>query len=121
MHVAATGIERRTIRLVRRWSKYIVVAKLKAGRAAEAERELAAGPPFDPADAGLSRHAAYLTDQHVYVLFEGQAARTAALRLAREHLVEVRRWGGIVSGLRAGTDGVPPEARCVYSPPAESR
>jgi hypothetical protein len=57
----------------------------------------------------------------VYVLFDGQAARTAALRLAREHLVEVRRWGGIVSGLRAGTDGVPPEARCVYSRPAESR
>jgi hypothetical protein len=95
--------------------QYVVVAKLMAGRAAEAERELAAGPPFDPADAGLSRHAAYLTDQHVYLLFEGEAARSAALRLAREHLVEVSRWGGIVSGLPASTHHVPPEARCVYS------
>jgi hypothetical protein len=95
--------------------QYVVVARLKAGRAAEAERELAGGPPFDPAEAGLSHHAAYLTDRHVYLLFEGEAAHTTALRLAREHLVEVSRWGGIVSGLPTSTHDVPADARCVYS------
>jgi hypothetical protein len=94
--------------------QYVVVARLRPGRAAEAERELAAGPPFDPAQAGLSAHSAYLTDQHIYLLFEGDAARSAALRLAREHLVEVSRWQTIVSGLPGRAEAVPADARCVY-------
>jgi hypothetical protein len=94
--------------------RYVISARLKPGKRAEAERELASGPPFDPGEAGLSGHAAYLTDTEVYLVFEGQAARSTALRLAREHLVEVSGWQAIVSGLPARVEAVPPEARRLY-------
>jgi len=94
--------------------RYVVAARLKPGQTVEAERELAAGPPFEPAQAGLSAHAAYLTEDHVYLVFEGDAARGSALRLVREHLVEVSRWQGIVDGLPERAESVPPEARCLY-------
>lgn len=98
--------------------RYIISARLKAGKAAEAERALGHGPPFDPGEAGLTSHAAYLTEDAVYLLFEGEAARTTALRLARDHLVDVSRWQGIVDGLPSTVDEVPPEARSVYRWPA---
>jgi hypothetical protein len=94
--------------------RYVLTASLKPGKAAEAERELAAGPPFDPTEAGLSSHAAYVTDDGVYLLFEGETARSAALQLAREHLVEVSSWQSIVSGLPTRVAEVPPNARCLY-------
>jgi hypothetical protein len=94
--------------------QYVISARLKRGRAVEAERELATGPPFDPAEVGLSKHAAYLTDGEVYLLFEGEAARTTAYRLAREHLVEVGRWQSIVVGLPSRVAEVPLDARCLY-------
>jgi hypothetical protein len=94
--------------------RYIIAARLKPGKSAEAERALAQGPPFDPGEAGLSSHAAYLTDDAVYLLFEGEAARTTALRLAREHLVDVSRWQAIVNGLPSTVAEVPQDARSVY-------
>ena len=94
--------------------RYVVAARLKAGRTAEAERELAAGPPFEPAQAGLSGHAAYLTDDHVYLVFEGHAPRSAALKLARDHLIEVGRWQSVIDGFPAQAESVPAEARCLY-------
>jgi hypothetical protein len=94
--------------------QYVIAARLKPGQGAEAERTLASGPPFDPAGVGLSAHAAYLTDRDVYLVFEGEAAHSTALQLARAHLVEVSRWQGIVTGLPARVDAVPPEARCLY-------
>jgi hypothetical protein len=56
--------------------RYVVTAELKPGKAAEAERALAGGPPFDRVNEGLSAHAAYLTDRNVYLLFEGDAAHS---------------------------------------------
>lgn len=94
--------------------RYVLEARLRPGKAAEAERALAQGPPFDPSEAGLSSHPAYLTADAVYLLIEGQAARTTALRLAREHLVDVNRWQAIVNGLPSSVDEVPPDARSVY-------
>jgi hypothetical protein len=94
--------------------EYVIAARLKPGKAAEAERELADGPPFDPGEAGLSGHAAYLTDGNVYLVFEGESARSTAIHLARTHLVEVSRWQTLVNGLPSRVDGVPPEARCLY-------
>jgi hypothetical protein len=94
--------------------RYVIAARLKRGKAAEAEQELASGPPFDPAEAGLSTHAAYLTDRDVYLLFEGETARTTAHRLAREHLVEVSRWQPIITGLPSRVAEVPAGARCLY-------
>jgi hypothetical protein len=94
--------------------RYALTARLKPGKAAQAERALAGGPPFDPAGEGLSAHAAYVTDRNVYLVFEGDAAHTIALHLAREHLVEVSRWQELVRGLPSRVGEVPPEARCVY-------
>jgi hypothetical protein len=94
--------------------QYVIAAQLKPGKAAEAERALADGPPFDPAQVGLSQHAAYVTDETVYLLFQGETARSTALQLAREHLVEVSRWQGIVKGLPRTVTTVPTDARCVY-------
>ncbi|HKD31949.1 MAG TPA: hypothetical protein VKB73_00615 [Gaiellaceae bacterium] len=94
--------------------RYVVAARLKPGKRAEAERELEAGPPFDPAELGLTGHAAYLTDDEVYLVFEGKAARSTALRLAQERLTDVARWQGMVSGLPARVAEVPPEARRLY-------
>jgi hypothetical protein len=94
--------------------RYVIAAQLKPGQAAAAERMLSGGPPFDPGEAGLSVHAAYLTDDSVYLLFEGDAARTRALQLAREHLVEVSQWQAIVRGLPSRVADVPPNAHCLY-------
>ena len=94
--------------------RYVISAGLKPGKHDEAERELAAGPPFDPAEVGLSGHAAFLTDDTVYLEFEGVAARSTALKLVRERPVEVSRWQTIVSGLPSSVDEVPPQARCLY-------
>jgi hypothetical protein len=95
--------------------QYIIAARLKPGKAAEAEQMLEAGPPFDPSEAVLSTHAAYVTADDVYLLFEGETARTTALQLAREHPVEVSRWQAIVSGLPFRVAEVPRDARCVYA------
>ena len=94
--------------------QYVVAARLKPGKAADAERELAGGPPFDPAATGLSGHSAYLTERYVYLLFEGEAAHSTALRLAREHLADVSRWQSLVMELPSSVDAVPADARCVY-------
>ena len=94
--------------------RYVIGALLKPGKAVEAESELAAGPPFDPAAVGLVGHAAYLTDRDVYLLFEGEVAHQTALRLARQHLLEVSRWQSIVTDLPFTVAEIPSNARCLY-------
>ena len=99
--------------------RYVLAARLKPGEAAEAERLLRAGPPFDPGEAGLSAHAAYLGEDRVYLVFEGEGARSKALNLARKHLVEFAQWQSIVSDLPTRLASVPPDARRLYSWPPE--
>jgi hypothetical protein len=82
---------------------------------AAAERLLETGPPFDPGEAGLAGHAAYLDDEHVYLVFEGDGAHSKALGLAREHMVEVAGWQSVIRDLPVSLDEVPANARCVYS------
>ena len=94
--------------------RYILAAPLKPGEATAAERTLLEGPPFAPAEAGLSAHAAYLTNDSVYLVFEGEAAHANALQLVREHLVDVSHWQSIVSELPSRVDDVPGDARCLY-------
>src|SRR5262245_34879309 len=48
-----------------------VVARLKSGMEPRAARLIAAGPPFDPSEVGLSRHAVYLAADEVVFVFEG--------------------------------------------------
>lgn len=99
--------------------RYVLAARLKPGVARAAEELLAAGPPFDPADAGFTRHAAYLGDDHVFLVFEGEAAHSKALRLANEYFVEVTRWQELVADLPSAVADVPADAQCLYVWPRE--
>jgi hypothetical protein len=47
-----------------------IVARLQQGKHEEAEALLRAGPPFDPAELRLDRHAAYLSATEVVFVFE---------------------------------------------------
>lgn len=49
-----------------------IVARLKPGAEERAAELLAAGPPFDPAEDELERHAVYLSREEVVFVFEGQ-------------------------------------------------
>jgi hypothetical protein len=100
--------------------QYVIAARLKPGQVAAAERMLRSGPPFDPAEAGLSGHAAYLTDDSVYLVFEGEAAHVKAMRIVREHVVEVSYWQSIIEGLPTRVGAVPTDARCLYHWPPEA-
>jgi len=51
-------------------NRLLIVAHLKSGVHAEAEELLRAGPPFDPEELGIHRHAAYLTATNVVFVFE---------------------------------------------------
>ena len=51
-------------------NRLMIVARLKEGAHAEAEALLRQGPPFDPAELGFHRHAAYLTKGEVVFAFE---------------------------------------------------
>lgn len=51
--------------------RIVITARLKPG-ALERARELTAqGPPFDPAEEGLIRHAVYATETEMAFVFEG--------------------------------------------------
>jgi hypothetical protein len=99
--------------------RYVIAAQLKAGAAREAEELLSRGPPFDPGEAGLSAHSAYLGDDAVFLVFEGDAAHTKALKLANKYVVDVSRWQSVVIDLPSAVADVPPGARCLYRWPAQ--
>jgi hypothetical protein len=87
---------------------------MKPGSAPAVEELLSAGPPFDPGDAGLSAHSAYLSDDRVFLVFEGEGARAKALELAKQHMADVSRWQELVWELPSIVADVPAAARCVY-------
>jgi hypothetical protein len=51
-------------------NRLMIVARLRSDKHDEAEALLRKGPPFDPEEAGLHRHAAYLTHGEVVFFFE---------------------------------------------------
>ena len=61
--------------------RLVVTLKLQGGMQDRAAELIAAGPPFDPADLGVARHAVYLGDDLVIFAFEGEdvEARVGAL------------------------------------------
>src|SRR5262245_9969624 len=61
----APAAEERPIR------KVVIIARLKGGAEQQAAELLAHGPPFDPEEIGLDRHAAYLSGDEVVFVFEG--------------------------------------------------
>jgi hypothetical protein len=52
--------------------RLVVTLKLRKGTQKRAAKLIAAGPPFDPGDLGLARHAVYLGDHLVIFAFEGE-------------------------------------------------
>lgn len=58
-----------------------IVIPLRPGAQGEAEALLEHGPPFDPAEFGLSSHEVFVTDREVIFVFEGSPA------VFSEHLV----------------------------------
>jgi hypothetical protein len=51
--------------------RLVVTLKLRKGTRERAAKLIAAGPPFEPADLGLARHAVYLGNDLVIFAFEG--------------------------------------------------
>jgi hypothetical protein len=94
--------------------RYVVTTRVKPGAAPAAEELLLEGPPFDPGEAGLSAHEAYLTDDRIYLVFEGEAAEAKALALAKQHIAEVSRWEVLLWELPSTVEDVPATARCLY-------
>jgi hypothetical protein len=47
-----------------------IVARLRPGAEPEARKLVEGGPPFDPAEAGLRRHAVYVAAEEVVFVFE---------------------------------------------------
>jgi len=52
--------------------RLVVTLRLRKGTQEPAAKLIAAGPPFEPADLGLARHAVYLGDDLAIFVFEGQ-------------------------------------------------
>jgi hypothetical protein len=52
--------------------RLVVTLKLRKGTQERAAKLLTAGPPFDPPDLGLTRHAVYLGNDLVVFAFEGE-------------------------------------------------
>jgi hypothetical protein len=86
----------------------------KPGEAAAAEQLLLEGPPFDPGEAGFSAHEAYVGEDRVYLVFEGEAARSKALDLARRYMSEAGALAGDRQRLTREDAGRQPDARCLY-------
>jgi hypothetical protein len=53
---------------------FVVTARLKPGAAPEALALLRRGPPFDLEDSGLERHMAFVGDDELVFVFEGEGA-----------------------------------------------
>jgi hypothetical protein len=52
--------------------RLVVTLKLRKGTQEPAAELIAAGPPFDPGNLGLARHAVYLGDNLAIFAFEGE-------------------------------------------------
>jgi hypothetical protein len=59
-------------RIIEPVERLVVTLKLRKGTHERAAELIAAGPPFDPAQLGVARHAVYLGSDIVIFAFEGE-------------------------------------------------
>jgi len=59
-------------RIMTSMERLVVTLKLRKGTQEPAAELIAAGPPFDPGNLGLARHAVYLGDNLAIFAFEGE-------------------------------------------------
>ncbi|HEY0387881.1 MAG TPA: hypothetical protein VGC71_05545 [Gaiellales bacterium] len=84
----------------------VVTAQIRPGKRDELTRILAEGPPFDLAAKGFERHQAFLGDQQLVLLFEGERPVTSVRALAASlPITEVTRLGRLVSSPQVLTEG----------------
>jgi hypothetical protein len=92
-----------------------LIARLKPGREEQAAALLASGPPFDPAERGLSRHVVYMSASEVVFVFEGLEVEWIV-----EEMVLEPGGGSVAAALDAWrdvVDGPPRIARAAYEWP----
>jgi hypothetical protein len=63
-------------------ARVAIVARLKEGGGPRAAELIAAGPPFELAETGLTRHSVYLSAGEVVFVFEGEAEPAATEAMA---------------------------------------
>jgi hypothetical protein len=102
-------------------NRLAIVVPLKEGAQKDAERLLFRGPPFDPAEAGFTRHSVYLTSKEAVFVFEGPEVEWSLDDLVSDffhpalHLAELE-WEKIEEGRpRIGREAY------FWEHPAESR
>jgi hypothetical protein len=81
-------------------SRFAVVGRLRPGAEPKAAALIAAGPPFDPASVGLTRHAVYVSYGEVVFVFEGDAAEQVVSDLVDGplRLAALDAWADLVDG-----------------------
>ncbi len=81
-------------------NRLVIVARLRKGTQDEAERLLREGPPFDPEQAGLERHAAYLSATEVVFVFEAPEVEWVVDEIIDDPVfsVALAPWRDIVEG-----------------------
>ena len=78
------------------------VAEIRAGRKADLERMLAAGPPFDLEASGFEHHRVFVGDNDAVFLFEGVNPLKAVQALATQRALtrQITQMMGILSAPR---------------------
>ncbi len=91
-------------------TRLVLVARLLPGSERRAEAILEAGPPFDPARVGMTRHCAFLTGGEVVFLFEGPEIEWTVDDLVNHPIV-----AAALEPWRKIADGEPRVAEELYS------
>jgi hypothetical protein len=89
-----------------------IVARLKPGAESRAAALIEKGPPFDPAESGLDRHAVYLSAGEVVFVFEAREVEW----IVEELVDDPFRWlaAEALDEWRPLVDGEPRIARPAY-------
>ena len=81
-------------------ARVAVVVPIRRGRAEEARRLVAEGPPFAPERLPLERHHVFISEREVVFVFEGESVAAAVDALSRDPAVlnAALRWRGVLGG-----------------------
>jgi hypothetical protein len=80
--------------------RLVVTLKLRKGTQERAAKLIAAGPPFEPADLGVARHAVYLGNDLVIFAFEGEDVEQRVRSLINDPVpsASFARWVPLLAG-----------------------
>ena len=78
----------------------VIVARLREGKHEEAKALLRGGPPFEPEELGLHRHAAYLSASEVVFVFEAPEVEWIVSDIVDDPVLStaLAPWRAIVEG-----------------------